>query len=183
MFLYYLRGLEWITVECCHHVLKHINCCGTKWGIFFSLSLHTFLHTKLSYQTYIITNIVILIYNRAYEFLPRFCACVQSIDTCVTWLYTVSLVSSCITVILLDQSGVFIKSLSPQGELETVDATELWYEKAKLEEEQREIKEFTHGRIRSVAHEPQDVNWWREEQSRTFKYIFKIINNNESYFG
>lgn len=76
----------------------------------------------------------------------------------LTSLYTVSVVYSCIAIILLDQSGVFIKSLSLHGELETVNATELWYEKAKLEEEQREIEEFTHGRIRSVAHEPQDVN-------------------------
>lgn len=80
------NSLKWITAECCHHVLMHMNCCGTKWGFFFchfSLSLHTFLHTKLNYQTYIRISIVMLLYNRAHEFLPRFCDPVQSIDTCV----------------------------------------------------------------------------------------------------
>lgn len=66
----------------------------------------------------------------------------------LTRLYTVSVVTSWITIILLDQSCVFVNSLSLHGELQTVDATELWYEKAKLYRMQTEGGKSSQGLLK-----------------------------------
>lgn len=51
--------------------------------------------------------------------------------------------------------------------VEGVDAAELGYEKAKHEEEKRYKNLFTHSRIGCSVHAQENVNWGREEQSKS----------------